>query len=86
MIVLLPESGRDPDRVVLLDRPTAGRERVTPVFSTLLLATTFLDRAQASGHMVPLDYIFPASGERFSQDFPELVPMLDISPEGFFQA
>jgi hypothetical protein len=86
LIVLLPESGRDPDRMVLLCRTTATGEQVTPLFSTLLLATTFLDRAQAAGHVVPLDYIFPASGERFPQDFPEFVPMLDISPEGFFRS
>lgn len=84
MIVLLPQRGRDPDRMLLLSRTTTSGEPVTPLFSTLLLATTFLDRAQAAGHAVPLDYIFPASGDRFSQDFPELVPMLDISPEGFF--
>jgi hypothetical protein len=85
VIVLLPETGRDPDRVSLLERAATGR-RITPVFSSMLLATTFLDRAQKLGQPIPLDYIFPASGSRFSEDLPEYVPVLDISPEAFFQS
>lgn len=72
--------------MLVLERSSAAGLRATPVFSTMLLATTFLDRAQAMGHVVPLDYVFPVAGDRFSEDFPEYVPMLDISPEGFFQA
>ena len=86
LIVLLPETGRDPDRLVLLSRGAPNGRLVTPVFSTMLLATTFLDRAQKLGHTVALDYIFPASGGRFSDDLPEYDPLLDISPEAFFQA
>ncbi|MDQ6885563.1 MAG: hypothetical protein M3077_15210 [Candidatus Dormibacteraeota bacterium] len=85
VIVLLPESGRDPDSVTLLHRTRAGGERLTPVFSSMLLATTFLDRAQALDQKIPLDYIFPASGDRFAEDLPDYVPVLDISPESFFQ-
>ena len=85
VIVLLPETGRDPDRVSLLHRAVADGRLMTPVFSTMLLATTFLDRAQKLGQSAPLDYIFPASGERFSQDLPEYSPVLDISPEAFFK-
>jgi hypothetical protein len=85
VIVLLPETGRDPDRISLLHRERPDGRLVTPVFSTMLLATTFLDLAQKLGHSVPLDYIFPASGPRFSEDLPEYVPVLDISPEAFFQ-
>ncbi|MDQ6708918.1 MAG: hypothetical protein M3Z11_00025 [Candidatus Dormibacteraeota bacterium] len=86
VIVLLPETGRDPDRVILLHRTRVGGGRLTPVFSSMLLATTFLDRAQALGQKVPLDYIFPASGDRFAEDLPDYVPLLDISPENFFQS
>ena len=86
VIVLLPEGGRDPDRLSLLQRADAGGRRITPVFSTMLLATTFLDQAQKLGQAVSLDYIFPASGSRFSEDLPEYVPVLDVSPEGFFRA
>ena len=85
VIVLLPPDGRDPDRLTLLDRAGPAGKRVTPVFSSMLLATTFLDRAQALGSVVPLDYIFPASGERFAEDLPEYAPMLDVSPENFFR-
>ncbi|HEY8736494.1 MAG TPA: hypothetical protein VIO62_05570 [Candidatus Dormibacteraeota bacterium] len=85
LIVLLPDSGRDPDRMTLLSRTRAGGERVTPVFSTMLLATTFLDRAQALGASVPLDYIFPAAASRLADDLPEYVPILDIGPEAFFE-
>lgn len=85
VIVLLPESGRDPDRVTLLQRTRAGGERLTPVFRSMLLATTFLDRAQALGQKIPLDYIFPASGDRFAEDLPDYIPVLDISPENFFK-
>ncbi len=85
VIVLLPETGRDPDRVTLLHRTRAGGDRLTPVFRSMLLATTFLDRAQALGQKVPLDYIFPVSGVRFAEDLPDYVPLLDISPENFFQ-
>lgn len=86
IIVLLPETGRDPDQISLLHRAAADGRLLTPVFSSMLLATTFLDLAQKLGHSVPLDYIFPASGRRFSEDLPEYVPVLDISPEAFFQA
>jgi hypothetical protein len=86
VIVLLPETGRDPDRISLLHRAAPDGRAVTPVFSSMLLATTFLDRAQKLGHSVPLDYIFPASGTRFSEDIPEYAPLLDISPEAFFKA
>jgi hypothetical protein len=85
VIVLLPETGRDPDRFSLLERPAGGSRRVTPVFSSMLLATTFLDRAQKLGQPIPLDYIFPASGSRFAEDLPEYAPVLDLSPEAFFQ-
>ena len=85
VIVLLPPGGRDPDRLTLLDRAAPTGKRITPVFSSMLLATTFLDRAQALGAVVPLDYIFPASGARFPEDLPEYIPMLDISPENFFK-
>jgi len=86
VIVLLPESGRDPDRLSLLQRAGAGGPAITPVFSSMLLATTFLDRAQKLGPAIPLDYIFPASGSHFSEDLPGYVPVLDISPESFFQS
>jgi len=43
------------------------------------------DRAQAAGHVVPLDYIFPAAGARLAADLPEYVPILDIGPEAFFE-
>ena len=85
VIVLLPPGGRDPDRLILLHKVGASGKRITPVFSSMLLATTFLDRAQALGSVVPLDYIFPVSGERFAEDLPEYVPMLDISPENYFR-
>lgn len=86
IIVLLLETGHDPDRISLLHRAAADGRLLTPVFSSMLLATTFLDLAQKLGHSVLLDYIFPASGRRFSEDLPEYVPVLDISPEAFFQA
>ena len=36
------------------------------------------------GHVVRLDYIFPADGRRVADDFPEYVIQLDPSPEAFF--
>ncbi len=84
VIVLLPETGRDPDRMTLLSRTRTTGERLTPVFSSMRLATTFLDQAQALGASVPLDYIFPAAGARLAEDLPEYVPILDIGPEAFF--
>jgi hypothetical protein len=85
IIVLLAEGGRDPDRMTLLHRSVEGGQRITPVFSSMLHATTFLDQAQKLGQTVPLDYIFPAAGHRFSEDLPEYTPMLDVSPEAFFK-
>ena len=71
--------------MTLLSRTRASGELVTPVFSSMLLATTFLDRAQALGASVPLDYVFPAAGARLAADLPEYVPILDIAPDAFFQ-
>jgi hypothetical protein len=85
VIVIYADGNRDPDRMPLLHREAAPGNRITPVFSSMLLATTFLDRAQKLGHSIPLDYIFPAAGGRFGEDLPEYTPILDISPEAFFQ-
>jgi hypothetical protein len=84
VIVVIPPGGRDADRIALLARSRPTRTAITPVFSSMRLATTFLDRAQALGHTVALDYIFPAAGARFGADFPEYEPALDISPEAYF--
>src|SRR5207253_9409639 len=68
----------------LLSRTGAGGARHAPAFSSMLLATTFFSRAQQLGHVVRLDYIFPADGRRVADDFPEYVIQLDPSPEAFF--
>jgi len=83
VIVLESEGDRNPDDMPLLSR-TEGGGRLTPAFSSMLLATTFLSRAQELGHRVKLDYIFPADGRRLSQDFPGHQFRLDPSPESFF--
>jgi hypothetical protein len=50
----------------------------------MLHATTFLSQAQQLGHIVKLDYIFPADGRRLAQDFPEYEVRFDPSPQSFF--
>jgi hypothetical protein len=84
LIVVESAAGRDPDRMPILATRDAGVGRVAPVFSSMQLATAFLARAQELGYYVKLDYIFPAEGRRFSQDFPGHHPRLDPSPEAFF--
>jgi hypothetical protein len=84
VIVVESEGGRDPERMPLLSRTDGGSTRRAPAFSSMLLATTFLSQAQASGYFVKLDYIFPADGRRLSQDFPEYQIQLDPSPQAFF--
>ena len=86
VIVLLPETGRDPDRVTLLQRQASGGRRLTPVFSSMLLATTFLDRAQQLGQAVPLDYIFPASGTPVLRGPPRIRPGTRHQPGGVLPA
>ena len=83
MIVVQSEGDRDPEDMPLLIR-TEDAGRLTPAFSSMLLATTFLSRAQELGHHVKLDYIFPADGRRLSEDFPGHQFRLDPSPEAFF--
>ena len=83
VIVVESQGERDPEHMPLLGRTDHGG-RLTPVFSSMLLATTFLARAQAAGHVVKLDYIFPADGRRLSEDFPGHEFRLDPSPEAFF--
>lgn len=83
VIVVETDGGRDPDRMPLLSRNTRDG-RLSPAFSSLLLATTFLAQAQQLGHYVKLDYIFPADGRRLADDFPDHEFALDLSPEAFF--
>src|SRR6202022_2150096 len=46
----------------LLSHTGPDGARRTAVFSSMLLATTFLSQAQQLGHYVKLDYVFPADG------------------------
>jgi hypothetical protein len=83
VIVVETDGGHDPDRMPLLSRNTRDG-RLSPAFSSLLLATSFLAQAQQLGHYVKLDYIFPADGRRLADDFPGHEFALDLSPEAFF--
>jgi hypothetical protein len=85
VIVVESDAGRDPERMPLLARMDAAGTRRSPAFSSMLLATTFLSRAQQRGHFVKLDYIFPADGRRLSEDFVNHDFQLDPSPEAFFE-
>ena len=84
VIVVESEGVRDPERMPLLSRTDQSGTRRAPAFSSMLLATTFLARAQELGHYVKLDYIFPADGSRLAEDFPGHEFRLDISPEAYF--
>jgi len=84
VIVVESEGGRDPERMPLLSESDAAGTRRAPVFSSMLLATTFLSQAQQLGYFVKLDYIFPADGGRLAADFPEYQVQLDPSPQAFF--
>ena len=84
VIVVESEGGRDPERMPLLSHTESDGTRRTPVFSSMLHATTFLSQAQQLGHYVKLDYIFPADGRRLVEDFPEYKFRLDPSPQAFF--
>jgi hypothetical protein len=69
----------------LLSQSGPSGSRRAPVFSSMVLATTFLSQAQQLGHFVKLDYIFPADGGRLGDDFPEYEIHLDPSPQAFFR-
>jgi hypothetical protein len=84
VIVVAMDGERDPEAMPVLSRVATGGARLAPVFSSMLLATTFLARAQELGHYVKLDYIFPADGSRLAEDFPGHEFHLDISPEAYF--
>ncbi len=84
VIVVEAPGDRDPERMPLLSQTNAAGTRRAPVFSSMLLATTFLSQAQQLGYFVKLDYIFPANGGRLAEDFPEYQVQLDPSPQAFF--
>ena len=84
VVVVESEAGRDPERMPLLSQTDNAGTRRAPVFSSMLLATTFLNQAQQLGYFVKLDYIFPAAAGRLSEDFPEYEVQLDPSPQAFF--
>jgi hypothetical protein len=84
VIVIVPEDGRDAERMPLLNRHTSNGIRIAPVFSSMLRATTFLSMGQEMGYTVKLDYIFPVDGSRFADDFPEYRAALDPNPASFF--
>ena len=85
VIVVESEVGRDPEAMPLLSQTDPAGIRKAPAFSSMLLATTFLNQAQQLGHFVKLDYIFPADGSRLAADFPEYQVLLDPSPQAFFR-
>ena len=85
VIVVESEAGRDPERMPLLSQTDPAGIRTAPAFSSMLLATAFLNQAQQLGHFVKLDYIFPADGSRLAADFPEYQVLLDPSPQAFFR-
>src|SRR5437016_14255338 len=84
VIVVETEGERDPERMSLLSLPGTGGARRTPAFSSMLLATTFLNQAQQLGHFVKLDYIFPADGRRLADDFTGYEVRLDPRPQALF--
>ena len=85
VIVVESHGDRDPERMPLLSQTGPSGTRHAPVFSSMQLATTFLNQAQQLGYFVKLDYIFPANGTRLAQDFPEYQVQLDPSPQAFFK-
>ncbi len=85
VIVVESEAGRDPELMPLLSQTDQAGTRRAPAFSSMLLATSFLSQAQQLGHLVKLDYIFPADGRRVGEDFPEYEIQLDPSPQAFFR-
>ena len=85
MIVVESEGGRDPEAMPLLSQTDTAGTRKAPAFSSMQLATTFLNQAQQLGYFVKLDYIFPADGGRLAADFPEYQVQLDPSPQAFFR-
>jgi hypothetical protein len=85
VIVVESQGGRNTELMPLLSQTEASGTRRAPVFSSMLLATTFLSQAQQLGYFVKLDYIFPADGRRIAEDFPEYEVELDPSPQAFFR-
>src|SRR5260370_27254010 len=85
VIVVESEGGRDPERMPLLTQTGTGGARRTAAFSSMLLATTFLNQAQQLGHFVKLDFIFPANGRLQAQAFPGYGVRPDPSPPAFFR-
>ncbi|MDQ6713233.1 MAG: hypothetical protein M3Z28_08610 [Candidatus Dormibacteraeota bacterium] len=86
VIVVESEDARDPERMPLLSHSEPAGIPRTAAFSSMLLATAFLSQAQRLGHVVKLDYIFPADARRLAADFPQYEVRLDPSPEAFFGA
>jgi hypothetical protein len=61
-------------------------ERRTPVFRSMAAAAAFLEQAQALGHRIPLDYVFPLTADRFHQELGDYTPVLEPPAAQFLPA
>jgi hypothetical protein len=58
-------------------------DRLTPVFHSMAAAAAFLEQAQALGHRVSLDYVFPLTADRFAQELADYTPVFEPSAADF---
>jgi hypothetical protein len=86
VLARVPPSGPSEDPMRLYTVPGPDQRPVTPVFTSMIKAASFLEGAQAVGVKVPFDYVFPTEGAQFAVEFAAFTPILDPSAEDFFQA
>jgi hypothetical protein len=84
VLARMPTAGAGEDPMRLFGVPGPENRLITPVFSSIVKAATFLEAVQAMGRTVGFDYVFPASAAQFEADFSAYVALLDPGAEEFF--
>jgi hypothetical protein len=83
VLARVPPGGPTSQSMLLffVEGPNGGR--LTPVFHSMAAAAAFLEQAQALGHRVPLDYVFPLTADRFGEELAGYTPVLEPTAADF---
>ncbi len=84
LLAQVPPGGPAEEPTVLFSIPAPDGRNLTPVFSSMAKAASFLQNAQELRIQVSLDYVFPIDRRQFADEFPDHVPMLDPAADAFF--
>lgn len=85
VLARIPARGPGDDPMRLYTLVGHDQQVVTPVFSSIARAATFLEGAQAAGKTLGFDYVFPATAGQFGSEFAGYHPVLDPEAGDFFE-